>query len=461
MRGLLGDEADDFEQSLETAPVTGLRVNTLKISPLEFERISPWPLEPVPWCSSGYIVPARERPGLHPFHAAGLYYLQEPSAMAVAGGLAPRPFERVLDLAAAPGGKSTHLAALLGNDGLLVANDVNAPRARELSRNIERWGTRRTVITSATPELLARTWGGVFDAVLLDAPCSGEGMFRKTPEALEQWSEELVASCAARQGVLLEEAARLVKPGGRLAYSTCTFAPDENERLVARFLESHDDWALVPLALPGAASGRSEWVPEWDRASELAGTVRLWPHHGPGEGHFVALLCRSVDSPVDGEPTGPSPRRRAKGDRRTSDAELQNAVSLWHTFAERNLLGEPFTGHELHLRDDGLYALPPGSPALEGIRVLRPGTWLGKVERGRFAPSHSLALTLREDEAARSVDLGANDPRLLSYLEGAELEVAGEDGWLLVTVAGHPLGWGRRARDIIKNHYPKGLRLRP
>jgi 16S rRNA C967 or C1407 C5-methylase (RsmB/RsmF family)/NOL1/NOP2/fmu family ribosome biogenesis protein len=473
MRELLGTEADLLEASLALAPQVGLRANTLKLSPSEFQALSPWPMSKVPWCPAGFVLDAGEatavvRPGLHPFHAAGLYYLQDPSAMAVAEVLAPRTGERILDLAAAPGGKSTHLASLYGDGGLLVANDVHGGRARELSRNLERWGTRRTVVTNSSALELAERWPERFDAVLLDAPCSGEGMFRKTPDALDQWSESLVAECAARQGALLPLAARLVRPGGRLVYSTCTLGPAENEQVVAAFLAGDPRWSLEEPDLPGVDRGRPDWV-HGPRGGELAGAVRLWPHRSVGEGHFIALLRREPAEPSREATPEEAPeqapeaaerrtRRSTKGRRGAANVSEHTRAALWREFVAGELRSDPFPGLELRPRPDGLYALPPSAPALDGLRVLRPGIWLGNEVRGRFVPSHALALALRAEEAARTLELPPDDPLLASYLRGAEIESAGDDGWVLLTVAGAPVGWGRRARGIVKNHYPKGLR---
>src|SRR5438034_1324756 len=226
---LLGAEAAEFLQALDKAPVAALRVNTLKTSVEAFRARAPWPLEPVPWCPSGFVVADDERPGQHPYHAAGLYYLQEPTAMAVAESLGPAPGEWLLDLAAAPGGKSTHLLSLMRDTGLLVANEIEARRTAALAQNLERWGVRSAVVVNESPERLAGTWRATFDRVLLDAPCSGEGMFRKLEAARQAWSLEHVRGCSLRQARALDSAAQLVRPGGWLSYSTCTFAPEENE----------------------------------------------------------------------------------------------------------------------------------------------------------------------------------------------------------------------------------------
>lgn len=460
MRRLLGAEAEAFESSLTAAVSIGLRVNTLKISVEEFVRRSPWPLTPVPWCPTGFVVPAGERPALHPFHAAGLYYLQDPAAMAVTEALDPRPGEAVLDLAAAPGGKSTHLAAASGDVGLLVANDVHGGRARELSRNLERWGARNVLVVNETPDRLTRHWSERFDAVLLDAPCSGEGMFRKNPDAALHWSEQSVAACASRQQTLLSEAAGMVRPGGRLAYSTCTFGPRENEQVVDEFLSSHPDWRLLDTRLPGVARGRHEWATAGPRSAELDRAVRLWPHLHAGEGHFVAVLHREGEPEQETEVRGTAGPGSNFAGKSPGGLEAQT-IDLWERFRIEQLAADPLPEHSLLVRRDGLYAVPPTAPDTTRLRVLRPGLWLGTALRGRFVPSHSLALALRPTDAARSLDLQPDDPELVRYLAGAELERSGDDGWTLVTVAGHPLGWGRRARNIVKNHYPKGLRRQP
>lgn len=449
MRDLLGPEADALLASLAGPARVGLRVNTLKCSPEVFKNLSEWPLTPVPWCGSGFLLNTPDvRPGLHPLHRAGVYYLQEPSAMAAAEALAPEPGEWVIDLAAAPGGKATHLASLMHNRGLLVANEVTGGRVRALGENLERWGTKNALVTQESVAKLAAQWGAVFDRVLLDAPCSGEGMFRKSGEALEQWSEHLVRSCAARQNELLFEAANLVKPGGVLVYSTCTFAPEENEAVINRFLSRNPEFRLEPLPLPGAEPGRPDWLPQPD--PDLAKTARFWPHRVPGEGHFVAKLRRG-DGPeprVKPAPFAPLPRQ---------------ANALWEAFVRETFAHNPVEGAPLTLQGDNVYALPERLPDLAGVRTLRPGLWLGTLKKNRFEPSHSLALALAPAALAhlRTLELSPEDPDLKRYLRGDLLDAPGPDGWLTVTVAGFALGWGRRGWGVVKNAYPKGLRLAP
>jgi NOL1/NOP2/sun family putative RNA methylase len=299
MQYLLGDEFPQFLHSYADSATTGLRVNTLKLTPAEFLAISPHELSSIPWCPSGFSVRGEAQPGKHPYHPAGLYYLQEPSAMLAAEALAPKPGERVIDLAAAPGGKSTHLAAMMQNQGLLLANEIHPRRVWELAENLERWGATNVVITNETPERLVDHFGPYFDKVLLDAPCSGEGMFRKSENARLDWAPSLVKSCAVRQSHILEQAAQLVRSGGLLLYSTCTFSPEENEGVIADFLDRQPNYRLERLAqYPGFAPGRPDWLqrqPAMGVQTTISQAIRLWPHRVHGEGHFIALM-RRVDS---------------------------------------------------------------------------------------------------------------------------------------------------------------------
>ncbi len=441
MSDLLGGEAEALFAALGEPPAVGLRVNTLKLSPAELQALLPWRLEPLPWTETGFVVQGDAAPGKHPFHAAGLYYLQDPSAMAVAEAALPQPGESILDLAAAPGGKSTHLAALMRDRGLLVANEVNRGRGGALLENLERWGVQNALFMNEDVSRLAERWDASFDKVLLDAPCSGEGMFRKSEEALFHWSEANIQACAARQHGLLGDAARLVKPLGKLVYSTCTFAPEENEGVVADFLQDHPDFRLEPLSLPGSSPGLEGFGPD------LGGSARLWPQRAPGEGHFIAKLTREAGPAT---PFKPAKLPAAPG----------RAAALWKTFATSTLAHDPVIGKRLAVFGDKLYALPDDLPDLSGLRSLRAGLWLGVLHKDRLEPSHSLALALARNEAlqARHLALEPDDPRALHYLQGHILEEPGEDGWLVVTVAGFPLGWGKRSQSVVKNLYPKGLR---
>jgi 16S rRNA C967 or C1407 C5-methylase (RsmB/RsmF family)/NOL1/NOP2/fmu family ribosome biogenesis protein len=465
MRDLLGPgEYEAFAATFDQSSRVGLRVNTLKISIPDFISIAPFPLIPVgDWEPAGFIVTDESRPGRHPYHDAGLFYLQEPSAMVAAALLAVAPGELVLDLAAAPGGKATHLASLLAGPppasplsalrrgldapGLLVANDVHAGRARLLVDNLARWGAVNVLVTQDEPERVAAAFGPVFDRVLIDAPCSGEGMIRRR-DSLE-WSKAIVAACARRQRGILAVAPHLVRTDGHLLYATCTFAPEEDEQVVAGFLTEQANFSMVDTwQHADFEPGR----PEWSAASpaiavQLNHAVRLWPHRFPGEGHFLALMRRETGSGEDAGrrstfiPTPPSPEE----------------MDLWRQFAKTALTVD-LPAERLNAYNDRLFLLPKTTLATGRVRIVRYGLLLGEMRRGRFHPAHELALSLSTGDATQSLSLAADDDRLARYLFGVDLPDDGPDGWVLVAVDGYGLGWGKRVGGRIKNHYPHYLR---
>ena len=461
MAKYLSEEYPAFAAELEKPPVNGLRVNPLKCSPEEIQAISPGALEnKVPWCPSAYNLPISEFSfGRHPYHLAGLYYLQDPSAMAPAELLAPRPGERILDLAASPGGKTTHLAALMHGSGLLVANEIKDKRLGHLAFNVERWGVGNVVVTNETPERLADRFGAFFDRVLVDAPCSGEGMFRKEMSARLDWSLDMVAGCAVRQQNILKVAAKLVRPGGYLLYSTCTFAPEEDEGVIDALINSHPGYQVVPLPqFPGFMPGRPDWLDSGRTAKGLEGAVRLFPHRLKGEGHFACLLQRVGAADTE------SARRKLKGDRTPARLVSLSASqeSLWKEFSGEGLdLDLP--AERLWLRGERLYLLPEVFPEFGNLRVVHPGVWLGTFKKQRFEPAHPLALFLRRGQAKNVLDLSSTDTSGASaiqrYLRGETIPCAGPAGWTLVTVDGWPLGWGKRVQGVVKNHYPHGWQM--
>jgi len=429
MRRLLGQEAAAFFAAYDRPRAVGLRRN-----PLRPEIALPdFGLEPVRWCPTGYFYDPDCRPGLHPYHEAGLYYLQEPSAMAPAELLDPQPGERILDLCAAPGGKSTQLAGKLLGQGLLICNEIVPNRAKILSRNLERMGVRNALVLSETPQRLAQRLGGFFDRVLVDAPCSGEGMFRKEAAAVTDWSPDTVSMCAARQQEVLSAAARMLRPGGRLCYSTCTFSPEENEQVIAAFLRENPDFSLETVDAPWFAPGRPEWA---DGNPDLARCFRLWPQDLRGEGHFAAVLRR------EGAPA-------------TQNWTPQNAQELPREAAQalRELLSEPPEGPCLAFGDTW-YRIPEGTPDLAGLRVLRAGLELGTIQKGRFTPAHALALACG---AAQTVDFDPADPAIAKYLRGETIPGTIR-GWCTVRAGGLALGWAKGSDGVLKNHFPKGLR---
>jgi 16S rRNA C967 or C1407 C5-methylase (RsmB/RsmF family)/NOL1/NOP2/fmu family ribosome biogenesis protein len=415
----LGDEAADFLATFEQPATYGLRVNRAKITLGLLRALAGWDLEPIPWCPTGAYVDPAHRAGSHPYHAAGLYYLQEPTAMAVAEMARIRPGDAVLDLAAAPGGKATQAASAIGPHGLLVANEIHPVRIKALGENLERWGSAPVVLTNATPEQL-RGVGPVFDRVIVDAPCSGEGLFRREPEARSEWSSARVAGSADRQRDILAAAIELVRPSGILVYSTCTFNERENEGVV--------DWLV---------SGNREW--------RLDERLRLWPHHVRGEGHVVSRLVR-------GGSTG------ERGPVRTGESDDPSARTTWDQFAGEQFERDPIADlpGRLIWRSDRLMLATDHVLDLAGVPVVRDGLWLGERKPGRFEPSHALALAITAEFARNRPDFDVDGAR--RWIAGEPVSAAGTAGWTLVTVDGFPLGWGKRTGTTVKNHYPKGLR---
>ena len=440
MRSLLGKNYSAFERAFfSQPPVRGLRVNTLKLTPEAFSSISPYPLTPSPLCRDSFLLDSDARVGLHPFHHAGLFYMQEPSASAVVEALDPSPGTMVLDLCAAPGGKATHLAARLAGDGILVANECVASRVQPLCSNLERIGARNAVVTSAMPDVLAAAFDSCFDAVVVDAPCSGEGMFRRDKEAIRQWSREHVAGCAARQALILSDGARMVRAGGVLIYSTCTLNSHENEEVIDAFLSTHPDFELEPIqavALPTVFGS------EIGVRAELSRAARLMPHTVRGEGHFIARLRRTEGEdailPLEaGQPL--------KGEQ----------AALFRDFWDTLFDVKPW--YEPTLSGDTVWLSPGRLPA-----AIRSGIPAGRLIRGRFEPSHALFLAVPAAHIRNRVSFPAGDPHLQSFLRGEQLAVSAEKGWCGIGIsadnAEYPVGFGKASGGVIKNHYPKGLR---
>jgi NOL1/NOP2/sun family putative RNA methylase len=478
MRELLGPEAPAFLDSYRRPAERAVRANPLKLDPADLPGLLGIDPDPVPWCREAFFLPEGVRVGGTLAHAAGLCYVQEPSALAGGEALDPRPGERVLDLAAAPGGKTTQIAGRLGDRGVVVANEVQGGRVQALADNLDRWGSWRTVVAGETVARLAERLGGAFDRVLLDAPCSGEGLFRRNPAAAAQWRPGHVRGNAERQRGLLADAARLVRPGGVLVYSTCTFAPEENEQQIAWFLATHPGWQLADIPWrEGYTPARPDWAP--DGPPELSRAVRLWPHHLRGEGHFIAKLTRhggpgaSAPAPrARGSPTARdrAPRRgraadRGDGGRRlsTAPAALKSGAALdaWWRFAEEALaVGVPAV-----VVGERAYRVPDEELAGAGARLVRPGLLLGRVRAdrsgaGRFEPAHALAMAAGAAVGRRVREL--DEEEAAAWVRGETLDAEGLAGWALVTWRGWPLGWGRGAGGVLKNHYPKGLRtMRP
>ena len=419
MKVQLGPEFEDFLKSLERPRAVALRFN-----PLKGEAPSlPFVQTAVPWEPEGYYYDPESRPGLHVYHEAGVYYLQEASAMSPVALLDPQPGERVADLCSAPGGKTTQIAARMMGKGFLLCNEYSPKRAKILSRNIERMAVANALVTNEDTARLAERFPEGFDKVLIDAPCSGEGMFRKEEAAITDWSQETVEMCARRQAEILDSAAKMVRPGGRLVYSTCTFAPEEDEMAVAAFLERNPDFKPETMDAP------------WFVPVENGGH-RMWPHKLLGEGHFAAVL-----------------RKKGDGDCDCTAAKGEKLPKEWLAFAKE--LGITLPAGSAVMFGQSLYWAPEGMPDLNRLKVLRPGLELGTVKKDRFEPSHALALWLKDCKNVQ--DFPAESEEMSRYLHG-DVVPSEKKGWCLVTAGGYSIGWGKGDGRVLKNHYPKGLR---
>ena len=415
----LSEEYGDFLKSLERPRAVALRFNPLKGPQPEL----PFVKDPVPWEEQGFYYDPDSRPGLHVYHEAGVYYLQEASAMAPVMLLDPQPGERVCDLCSAPGGKTTQIAGRMLGKGFLLCNEWSPKRAKILSRNIERMGVANALVTNEEVSRLAQRFPGFFDRVLVDAPCSGEGMFRKEEAAVTDWSQDTVEMCARRQSDILDSAAKLLKPGGRLVYSTCTFAPEEDELAVAEFLEKHPDFRPEIIDAP------------WFEPAENGGH-RLWPHKLLGEGHFAAVLAK-IEGESESYPS-PAPGKLPKE---------------WLDFAKELGIRLP-SGRPVSFGQT-LFWAPEGMPDIQKLKVLRPGLELGEVKKGRFEPAHALALWLGSCKNEQSYPPDSDEMK--SYIHG-DVVPSDAKGWCLVKAGEYSIGWGKGDGRVLKNHYPKGLR---
>lgn len=445
MRRLLSQtEYEAFSAALEQPAVRALRVNTCKTTVEKLISLLPFSVAPLPFAANAYYAPEDKVGGLAAHHA-GMLYMQDPGAISTVAAAAPRKGLRVLDLCAAPGGKSTQLATAIGEGGVLVSNEYVPGRCRILQGNVERMGVANTVVTNLDTRVLADFYGAHFDLVVVDAPCSGEGMLRKYEVAGEEWSEENVRACAARQREILENAVRCVAPGGRLLYSTCTFSLEENEENVAFLLAHHPDLRLIPTD-PAIAAVTADGIPLPDHP-ELTLCRRFYPHRSPGEGQFMALLERAAGgSPATPQKDGLSPLTKA---------ETDTVLAL---FAETL---EKMPQKRLARLRDGIYLVPEIPVPAGG--VFAPGVCVGTVQKGRIEPHHQFYSAYGAD-FKRKLSLSEGDPRVPQYLRGEEIdapELAGEkNGYACVLYEGAPLGGGKAVGGRLKNHYPKGLRNR-
>lgn len=446
MKNMLGGEYEEFERSFCTPDNhIAIRINTAKKGARDAALKIIGDSEPVQWCADGYYTDKSVISGNHPYHNAGLFYFQEPSAMSAVEALDIRPCDKVLDLCASPGGKSTQVGAKLGKGGILVANEISAKRAQILAENIERFGIGNALVTNESPSRLEKHFANFFDKIIVDAPCSGEGMFRKEPQAVDEWSIEHTASCAQRQLLILDSAEKMLAEDGYIVYSTCTFAPCENEGVISKFLDSHSDFELADIPkLAMLEGGVGAWA---DSARDMTAARRIFPHRQKGEGHFVALLVRRGNAEC---------KVRKKSVPRT-DVNLKNALALYRKFESETLTAQ-FDG-EFALFGENLYRLPDGISCVDNIKTVRAGLHMGVCRKNRFEPSHALCLALDKNMFRNSVNYAYDSAELAAYMRG---ETLGADctGWTAVLTDGYPIGWGKGSDGVIKNHFPKYLRLK-
>ena len=482
MKEYLEVSYEAFIASYETSEVKGIRLSSffrgdgpfamgslpLSVKSAEGQNESGTNWQKVVWCDNGYFLNADDfnkiRPGKHPLHEAGAYYIQEPSAMAPVAYMDIRPGDRVLDLCASPGGKSTQIAALLRGEGILVSNEIMPDRAKILSENIERMGVRNALVISEDPRNISDRFYGFFDKILVDAPCSGEGMFRRSDVAINEWSLENVANCAKRQEWILDEAAKMLRENGTLCYSTCTFSKEENELQIVNFLERHEEFSLGEMAQfegmrAGFAAGEYESV-----------GVRIFPHEANCEGHYLCKLvkkrrmsgqengCHEDEAVNKVMPLGGFEPELSKKDA----ADLKEMYKFFdETFSEESDFTDYIKERKITRFKNQVYLLPKECPKLDGLKVLRPGLHLGTILKNRFEPGHALAKCLSGYDVKRACILEPDGDEAKKYIAGETFNFDGDLlGWYVVFAGIYPLGWGKLTNSIMKNHYPKGLRKR-
>ncbi len=432
MKDMLKDEYPEFLKAFKNEPAyQGMRINTLKSGAKEAVFSETGTLEGIEWCKNGYYADKSVISGKHPYHVGGLVYFQEPSAMSTVEALGIKENDFVLDLCAAPGGKATQAAEKLSGTGLLVANEIIPKRAQILAENIQRMGITNAVVTNESPERLAGKYEEFFDKIIVDAPCSGEGMFKKEPQAIGEWSREHTYSCSERQKHILASAVKMLKGGGYIAYSTCTFAPCENEGVVAWVLKNYPDMELVPINLEGLTDACSLWA---ESEYDLSGAKRIFPHKSKGEGHFVALFHKKVGG--------------AKDHKKTYKCDNEK---LFRTFEEENL-NTKLKGSIISF-GDRLFMMPE-SLDIDKIKTILPGLELGVCKKDRFLPSHALCLALGVKDFKNTEEI--KEPE--RFFRG-ETFPTDKKGWTAAVYKGYPIGWGKASEGILKNHFPKYLRF--
>ena len=446
MKNLLGDEYKEFEASFDKERYFGLRVNTLKISVEDFLKISPFELTPVPWTSDGFYYKKGESPGKNPYYYAGLYYIQEPSAMLPGSVIDAKPGEKILDLCAAPGGKSVQILAGQKGEGLLVSNDVNFKRVKALVKNVELVGATNVVVTNETPDRLAQYFPEYFDKILVDAPCSGEGMFRKDEDAIRSFSKYKNQECSNLQIEILRSAHKMLKNGGNIVYSTCTFDPLENEMIIDKFTKEYPEYDIIKIdTVDGIQKARKDFC---NSSKDIENAVRLWPHKLKGEGHFVALLKKGQET-LKRDVATKNTTRYVNLNKKQIEAFLDFQEKYLNIKLEGNFV----------LKGNSLYRVPFGLPNLDGLKVAKYGWYLGDIKNNKFEPSNSLIISLKKDDINNIVSFSYNSDELIRYLKGETLlRDDKNNGYVGILLDGITLGWAKQQDYILKNLYPKGWR---
>ena len=444
MEDLLGPSYNDFLESYKNSKTSAIRINELKISKNDFEELDLFGIDyerdKVTWSEESYYIGPEQSPGRNPLHDAGAYYIQEPSAISVVGQTDIRSGDKVLDMCAAPGGKSTYIASKLGQSGLLVSNEINRQRITSLGDNLERFGARNTVIINEDSKNLLTFFKGFFDKIFIDAPCSGQGMFRKDDYAIEDWSQAKVMECTNIQKTLIRDGYQMLKEGGQLIYSTCTFTRRENEDIIEDFLNEHEGASLISMS-------------------------RIWPHIDRGEGHFCARISKTVkgDNDEDSYQFNTNSLKKSRKLKPKKILMSENLPKEFTEFIHKNLKGfmdEDFKSYEdnIVVNRDMIYLSCINPNKLNGLRVLRNGILLGYLKKNRFEPSHSLAMALKRSDVKNSVNYAHDSEEICKYIEGQSIQTGQSRGWVLVCVEGCSVGWGKESGGVLKNKYPKGLR---
>lgn len=439
MKLLLGDGFEAYKKALDEEPVKAFRVNTDKISLEDFEKINPFSADRIPYVENGFYLTG-EKIGNHPFHHAGMIYVQEPGAMMPAECIDIEEDWKILDMCAAPGGKSTQLKNKLGEKSLLVSNEIIPSRCKILTGNIERLGLKNTVTTCMDTKRLANTFPHTFDLIMVDAPCSGEGMFRKEEQAVSEWSEENVKKCAARQKEILENAVVCLKDGGYIIYATCTFSLEENEMVIDSFLKEHPEFELVPVNDNVRKSTCDGIMFEGCECQSIHLTRRFYPHISRGEGQFAAVL-KSTLPLYESKKESISPAEKI-------DPIVFDFLDETLEYYDKSKV-RMYNGNPVYFRND--FEIKKGTAFSCGVTI-------GEIKKNYILPHHQFFMAMG-DLFKRRVELSAEGEEIKKYLHGEEIEADCDKGWAVVTTEGCSVGGIKVANGRGKNHYPKGLRL--